>query len=243
MQHWGKMKAIAIIVAAGKGLRMQNAVSKQYLKLGGRPIIAHTLSAFEACRMVEHIYLVIPKQDLEFCRQEILPSIEMQSAVTLVAGGAERQASVYNGLLAVSPKTGMVAIHDGVRPLVTPEMITACIEGARETGACILGIPASDTLKQANAEGIIETTLPRHDIWLAQTPQVFSYDLILKAHETALQAGISGTDDAALMERIGHPVRIIRGSSSNIKITTPEDLRRAEAIQAISMRTAWRPIP
>ncbi len=232
------MKATAIIVAAGKGVRMQNTVPKQYLQLGGRPVLAHTLSAFEACQMVEHIYLVIPKPDFEFCNQTILPAIKKRTIVTLVAGGATRQASVYNGLLAIKCNTDLVAIHDGVRPLVTPEMIAACIEGAHQTGACILGMPASETLKRANTDGFIEATLPRGAIWLAQTPQTFSYDLIRKAHEVARQAGNTGTDDAALVERIGHSIRIIRGSSSNIKITTPDDLSLAEAIRANTMRTA-----
>ncbi len=231
------MKANAIVVAAGKGVRMQNAVSKQYLPLGDRPILAHTLAAFEACQMVAHIYLVIPKSDFEFCRQTILPAVHKPASVTLVVGGSERQASVYNGLLAVKSKTGLVAIHDGVRPFITPEMIAACIEGAQQTGACILGMPAADTLKQANAEGFIEATLPRHAIWLAQTPQTFSYDLIRKAHEAARQAGLSGTDDAALAERSGHSIRIIKGSAANIKITTPDDLKLAEALGSMAMRT------
>jgi len=238
MQHWGKMKATAIIVAAGKGARMQNTVPKQYLPLGGRPVLAHTLSAFEACQLIAHIYLVVPKPDFEFCRKTILPTIQQQTAVTLVAGGATRQASVYNGLLAINSTTDLVAIHDGVRPLITPEMITACIEGAQQDGACILGMPAADTLKQANADGFIERTLPRGAVWLAQTPQTFFYDLIRKAHEAAQQSGITETDDAALLERSGHPVRIIRGSSSNIKITTPDDLKLAEAIRANTRRTS-----
>ena len=158
--------------------------------------------------------------------------MHLQTRVSLVVGGSERQASVYNGLAAVDPQTEYVAIHDGVRPLIQPEMITACLEGARQTGACILGVPLTDTLKQINAEGLIETTLSRHAMWRAQTPQAFAYDLIRDAHERARQEGVEGTDDAELLERTGHPVKVVQGSAFNLKITTPEDLKLAELIWA-----------
>ena len=226
------MKAVGIIVAGGQGYRMQNAVAKQYLKIKGRPILSHTLAAFDTCTVIEHIYLVIPQTDFGFCSQTILASLQLKTPVSLVAGGADRQASVYNGLAAVSPETEYVAIHDGVRPLVHPEMIAACIEGACQTGACILGVPLTDTLKQVSAEGVIETTLPRHSMWRAQTPQAFSYRLIRDAHETARQQGVSGTDDAELLEKEGHRIKIINGSVFNLKITTPDDLKLAEIIWA-----------
>ena len=226
------MKAVGVIVAGGQGRRMQNAVAKQYLKIKGRPILSYTLTAFDTCTAIEHIYLVIPQTDFDYCRQTILASLQLKTPVSLVAGGAERQASVYNGLAAVNPETEYVAIHDGVRPLIHPEMIATCIEGARQTGACILGVPLTDTLKQVNSEGVIETTLSRHSMWRAQTPQAFSYRLIRDAHETARQQGVSGTDDAELLEMEGHPIKIINGSVFNLKITTPDDLKLAEIIWA-----------
>jgi len=228
------MRADAVIVAGGQGVRMQNAVSKQYLKLGGRPVLVHTLSAFEACPAIDHIYLVVPSSDFDFCRQTLLPPTGLQTAVTLVGGGSTRQESVYNGLLALKAQNRLVAIHDGVRPLVTPEMIEACIQGAQQTGACILGVPATDTLKQVNTEKFIANTLPRRTIWLAQTPQVFDYKLIREAHDAARLAGVAGTDDAALVEQSGHPVKIVMGSRMNIKITTPDDLKMAEAVLTAS---------
>ena len=220
----------AIIVAAGKGVRMQDSKRKQYLPLAGLPIIAHTLTIFGNCDLVDHIYLIIPRDDFVFCRERILNRIKPAAKVTLVAGGARRQESVYRGLQQLDPGCRIVVIHDGVRPFVQPDQITACISGAQKIGACILGIPAYDTLKQVDQSGNIVNTTARDAIWLAQTPQAFRYDLIKKAHEQARLDGYQGTDDASLVERLGAPVRIIRGSRSNIKITTKEDLEIARAL-------------
>ncbi len=219
----------AIIVAAGKGIRMNNTVRKQYLLLAERPILSHTLSAFDACNLINKIFLVVPEQDFEFCHKNILSPLKLQKKVRLVSGGTERQNSVYNGLLSIDAGS-MVVIHDGVRPFINSEQLTACINGAKEHGACILGIPAYDTVKSINRSGYIDKTLERNAIWLAQTPQVFKYDLIIKAHEHAKQEGFTGTDDAMLVERLGINVRIIRGNRYNIKITTAEDLLLAKAI-------------
>jgi len=144
---------------------------------------------------------------------------------------------VYNGLQVIDKKTTTVVIHDGVRPFIHPEKLTACIFGAKDFGACILAVPVADTLKRVNKSGIVDRTLFRENIWLAQTPQAFQYGLILKAHETARRDGYAGTDDASLVERLGKDVRIINGSKFNIKITTQEDLDVARAmfdIDAIS---------
>ena len=220
----------AIIVAAGKGVRMQGSLPKQYLPLAGCPILAHTLTVFGNCESVGHIHLVVPRDDFDFCRESILNRIKPAASVTLVAGGARRQESVYRGLQHLDPGCRIVVIHDGVRPFVQPDQITACINGAQKIGACILGIPAYDTLKQVDQSGNIVNTTARDAIWLAQTPQAFQYDLINQAHEQARLDGYQGTDDASLVERLGAPVRIIRGSRSNIKITTKEDLEIARAL-------------
>lgn len=220
----------AIIVAAGKGLRMKTDVRKQYLLLEGRPILGHTLPVFDACAQIDEILLVIPEGDFDFCRKNVISPLDLKTKIRCVAGGARRQDSVYNGLDALDRKTDIVVIHDGVRPFVRPEQLGACIRGAQGSGACILAIPASDTLKRIGGSGTIEQTLDRNDIWLAQTPQAFKYDLILKAHEAARKDGFSGTDDALLIERLGIGVRIATGSKDNIKITTREDLAFARAI-------------
>ncbi|MCP4104565.1 MAG: 2-C-methyl-D-erythritol 4-phosphate cytidylyltransferase [Desulfobacteraceae bacterium] len=223
--------ASAIIVAGGKGIRMNSRVRKQYLSIDGRPILAHTLMHFALCSIINNIYLVVPEEDIDFCYEQILSPFNLKkSGIQIVAGGAERQDSVCNGLMAADSKDGIVVIHDGVRPFVTPDLITACIKGAEEFGACIPGIPAFDTLKQVNEKGYIETTLPRDVVWLAQTPQAFQYDLIIRAHKTAKNDRYMGTDDASLVERIGKKVKMITGSRRNIKITNKEDIAIAQAI-------------
>jgi 2-C-methyl-D-erythritol 4-phosphate cytidylyltransferase len=219
----------AIIVAAGEGIRMGAPVRKQYLQLDGAPILSHTLRVFDTSPNIHHIYLVIPDGEIAFCRKFVLPPVAAQTSLTLVSGGAARQDSVWNGLMAVTDSSGVVAIHDGVRPFVTSEQLDACIQTASLHGACILGIPATDTLKTVSADGHICRTLDRKNIWLAQTPQVFRYELIRKAHERARKAEITGTDDAELLERtLGTRIKIIPGSRNNIKITTPEDLLLAK---------------
>lgn len=220
----------AIIVAAGKGIRMKGTMLKQYLDLSGRPVLAHSIMTFDSCGLVDEIFLVIPKEDVEYCQNKILSLLDLNNQINLVCGGAKRQDSVYNGLQAINKNTDTVVIHDGVRPFIQPEELKECILGSKKNGACILGTPASDTLKRVDKSDIIETTLSRENIWLAQTPQVFRFDLILKAHETARRDGYVGTDDASLVERLGEDVKIINGGRFNIKITKKEDLAIAKAM-------------
>jgi 2-C-methyl-D-erythritol 4-phosphate cytidylyltransferase len=225
-----KEQVNAIIVAAGKGMRMNESVRKQYITLGGIPILKHTLSTFDSCQLVSQIILVAPKEDFDYCRNEILMPAKFQKRLNLVAGGPERQDSVYNGLQLVEPGDGIVVIHDGVRPFVRQQQLSACIKGAAKFGACIIGIPAFDTVKRVNAENEIVQTHKRESLWLAQTPQAFRAKLIIKAHQAAKQDGFIATDDASLVERLGHTVKIIPGSRINIKITSQEDLELARAI-------------
>ena len=220
----------AIIVAAGKGIRMKGKMRKQYLELSGRPVLAHSIMTFDSCSLVDEIFLVIPKEDVEYCQNKILSLLDLNNQINLVCGGAKRQDSVYNGLKAITKNTDTVVIHDGVRPFIQPEEIEECILVSKKYGACILGTPASDTLKRVDKSDIIETTLSRENIWLAQTPQVFRFDLILKAHETARRDGYVGTDDASLVERLGEDVKIINGGRFNIKITKKKDLAIAKAM-------------
>ena len=219
-----------IIVAAGKGMRMNHQDPKQYLQVMGLSIISHTLRVFDRCKVIDDILLVIPEKDFDFCRNHILTEAGIKKRLELVAGGPERQDSVYNGLLAMKDHEGTAVIHDGVRPFVNPETIAACVKIAAQKGACILGLPLSDTVKQVIDGGLIEETLDRSILWTAQTPQAFQYAIIKEAHDKARSDGIQGTDDALLVERLGYPVDIIEGSRFNIKITTPEDLLLAGAI-------------
>ena len=222
----------AIIVAAGKGTRMQDAQRKQYLSLAGLPILTRTLVIFDKCERIEQIILVIPLDDYNFCQKNILQPAGLTGKTILVPGGERRQDSVFNGLKAVDPGCSIVVIHDGVRPFLQNDQLIACIEGAQESGACIMGVPAHETLKQVNASVHIIQTLKRDDVWLAQTPQAFRYDLIRKAHERAWEEGYLATDDACLVERLGGTVKIIAGSRHNIKITIREDFEMAQNILA-----------
>ena len=222
----------AIIVAAGKGRRLDAGVRKQYLQIAGRSILSHTLGCIDACPQVESIHLAVPASDFEYCRQHILPEVDLRCSVTLVAGGEERQNSVCNALEAMQDKTGLVAVHDGVRPLVAAELVAECVRCAAQYGACVPAMPADDTIKKADTRRWVTGTVDRHGLWLVQTPQVFQTELLLRAHRQANRDGCSGTDDAALVERLGHRVRIIPGSKINIKITTASDLSIAEALLA-----------
>ena len=234
----------AIIVAGGKGLRMGHAVRKQYLSLAGMPVLTHTLLTFHENNNINRIYLVVPEDDFEFCKSEILLPYKLDKRVELVPGGVERQGSVYNGLKAVekSSSTGktnveeeIVVIHDGVRPFIQSDVIESCIICARNSGACITGIPSYDTVKNVSTSGDILETVERDSIWFAQTPQAFRYSVIKNAHEHAKDAGFFGTDDASLVEFAGGKVKMVNGSRVNIKITTKEDLLIAEAIFAAGL--------
>jgi 2-C-methyl-D-erythritol 4-phosphate cytidylyltransferase len=220
----------AIIVAAGKGIRMSDTVRKQYIALDGIPMLSRTLGVFNHCDLIDRIILAVPEDDIDFCRNKVMPAVNLTKEVALVIGGARRQDSVYNGLKAIEIDDGIVLIHDGVRPFVNPEDLVVCVNGAREHGACIFGIPAFDTVKQVNAKNEIIETQKRETLWLAQTPQAFQLKLIKRAHEMAKQEGFRGTDDASLVERLGEVVKIMPGSRRNIKITNPEDLKLARAI-------------
>jgi 2-C-methyl-D-erythritol 4-phosphate cytidylyltransferase len=219
----------ALIVAAGKGLRMNTRLPKQFMKLAGRPILTHTLQAFDRHPEIHRIILVLPDADIDDCCTSLIPQAALKKEVAVVSGGDHRQASVMNGLLSIPDKDGMVLIHDGVRPLVTQSLISACIDGARKWGACIPALEAFDTLKKIHSNGSIEQTVSRERIVMAQTPQAFRLALIRQAHEAAVRNGWLATDDASLMEKMGASVYVIEGSRYNLKVTRPEDLAIAEA--------------
>lgn len=220
----------AVIVAGGSGSRMQSSVKKQYLALDGRPILSHTLMAFDANSVIDQILLVVPADDVDYCRTDIVASLRPTHDIHVVAGGPARQVSVLNGLAAMGPSDGIVMIHDGVRPFVRSSLIDACLGGAKASGACIPAIPATDTLKQVDENGMVLKTLDRRQIRLAQTPQTFAIGLIRRAHQLASQHGFAATDDASVAEFAGETVTVVPGDRDNIKITTPEDLAIARSI-------------
>jgi 2-C-methyl-D-erythritol 4-phosphate cytidylyltransferase len=220
----------AVIVAGGTGRRFGGDTPKQYRLLAGEPLVLRTLRVFDECPAIDRTVLVVPAGDVPRVAASLLPGAGLVKPVKLAAGGQSRQESVCNGLQHVPEDVAFVAIHDAVRPLVSPACIAACIEGARRNGACIAALPAWDTLKRVDPDGSIRGTLPRDRVWLAQTPQVFRAQLIRDAHAAALRSGWTGTDDAELVERVGARVHVAPGSRMNFKITTPDDLHFAEML-------------
>lgn len=224
-----KTRTAAIIPSAGAGRRMASGGSrKNYLELAGRPVLAHTLAAFEASPGVEAVFVVAPAGD-----ENLIHAMARDNGIGklagVVAGGAERQESVANGLAAAGDGWDIVIVHDGARPLVTPEIVGSCLEAARVDGAAVVAVPVKDTIKAAT-EGFVRETLPRETLWAAQTPQAFAFTLLEDAHDRARKDRYLGTDESSLVERTGAKVRLVKGSYENIKITTPEDLARAEQI-------------
>jgi 2-C-methyl-D-erythritol 4-phosphate cytidylyltransferase len=220
-----------IVVAAGTGTRMGTPESKQYLMLSGKPILVHTLERFQAMDIVDTIVLVVGAGDIARCRDYIVHN-GLSKVSAVLAGGAERQASVYNGIQAMPQSIEWVAVHDGVRPFIGEARVRSCIAEARITGAAVLAVPVKDTIKVADKSGVIQSTPDRRSLWAIQTPQAFRLDLLREAHEQAIRDAYTGTDDSVLVERLGIHVRITEGTYTNIKITTPEDLLWAETIAA-----------
>jgi len=222
------MKATVLIPAAGMGRRMGGSVRKQYLNLLGKPILAHTLTLFENHSLVENIYLIVPSADISYCQEQIVDRYGFSKVSRIITGGAERQASVRNGLDALA-KDGFdqpqrpILIHDGARPLFDCNQLSTLLEIIYETGACIVGVPVKDTIKDVENNKITGSP-DRSRLWQAQTPQGFQYQLIRNAFDQADADGFVATDDASLLERLGCPVQILEGDYRNIKVTTPEDI-------------------
>ncbi|MEI7637450.1 MAG: 2-C-methyl-D-erythritol 4-phosphate cytidylyltransferase [Syntrophus sp. (in: bacteria)] len=222
------MKITAIIPAGGSGRRMQSSEAKQYLLLKGIPLLVHTLRTFQGASIIEDIVLVVPAADVARIQSDIVDAFAMTKIRRVVAGGRERQDSVRNGLAALPADCEIVLIHDAARPFVSPALIEKAVDGAMREGAVAVGVRARDTIKHCDGEGGVIETLDREQIWMAQTPQAFRRATIVAAHQKAQEDNFYGTDDAALVERMGIPVRMIEGFPDNIKITTTEDLAWAE---------------
>jgi 2-C-methyl-D-erythritol 4-phosphate cytidylyltransferase len=224
------MKTSAIIVSAGKGQRLMEGRKKQFLSLGGKPILCHTLDKFEACSMVHSVILVVSQEDMDYCLKEIVERHRYRKVSQIVGGGKRRQDSVKNGIDALSSNVDIVVIHDGVRPFITCEMIEKSIQSALEVGASVVAVPVKETIKIGGTGSMVLKTLERDALWQVQTPQAFHTSVIKKAYQEAIKDGFIGTDDASLVERLGGKVHLLPGSYSNIKITTPEDLMLARLL-------------
>ncbi len=225
------LRVVAIIPGAGKSERMGQ--KKEFLLLSDKPILAHTLKPLENHPQISEIILVVDEKSIEKCKREIVERYGFKKVKEVVVGGEERQDSVYNGLKRVDKDCDIVLIQDGARPFLTEDLITKSIEEVEKHKAAVVAVSCIDTIKFAHKENNMALeTLDREYLWMAQTPQTFRYELILKAYEKAREEKFRGTDDASLVERMNQPVKIVRGSYDNIKITTPQDLILAEAILA-----------
>jgi 2-C-methyl-D-erythritol 4-phosphate cytidylyltransferase len=229
------MKVAAIIAAAGLGRRMQQDTPKTYLQLAGKPILIHTLEVFEKVPEVKEVLVVVHPEDLEFCQEEVIDPYPLKKVLRLVPGGKERQDSVYHALKVLKKEAvelDVILVHDAARPLVDPAQVRKVLAAARRHGGAILGIPCQDTLKRVNSRGEVVATVDRQELWQVQTPQAFQAALLWRAYQEAMERGFYATDEAALVEALGETVVVVLGTCLNLKITTPDDLKMAEAILA-----------
>lgn len=224
-----KEKNTAIVLAAGQGKRMHSKIQKQFLEIGGKPVLYYSLRCFQDSPLIDDIILVTGEDALSYCRSEIVDRYGFTKVSRIVQGGKERYDSVYAGLLACED-TDYVLIHDGARPFITEEILRRGMEGVKETGACVIGMPSKDTVKLSDAAGFVSETPDRKTVWTIQTPQIFSYNLIKSVHDSIRRKDMSQiTDDAMVVEQeSGTRIRLVEGSYMNLKITTPEDLDVAE---------------
>lgn len=231
-----------LLLAAGRGTRFGGPVPKAWLPLGGRTLLARSAErlarALPAGMAAEALALVHADDRATYVAQhgaDVERALGGRCPLRFVDGGATRQESMQNGLAACSPDVDLVLVHDAARALLPIAATRACIAAAAAHGAALLALPAPDTLKKVSPEGLVERTVDRAGIWLAQTPQVIRRELLARAMASAAQAGFLGTDDVSLVERLGEPVAVVRGSPTNIKITAPDDLPLAEAILAADL--------
>ena len=222
------MSVSAVIVAAGISKRMNNGVDKLAVQVSGKPLLAWTISRFESTEIIDEI-IVVTRED-EIGKVKEMTKLEgFRKVSSVVKGGSYRQQSSHNGLKAISNDSKVVLIHDGARPLIRSSDIKRIAESAEENGAALLAVPSKDTVKEVQ-NGKVTQTLPRESVWLAQTPQGFRKELLQEAFSSAEKEGYIGTDEAALVERIGKDVTIVEGHNSNIKVTVASDIRLVQSL-------------
>lgn len=234
------MAAAGIVLAGGKGTRMQSDIPKQYMELLGKPLLYYSLCAFEESK-VESVVLVTAEGEEDYCRKELVERYGFKKVVAITGGGAERYASVWNGLKCLKEPVGertepltepdVVLIHDGARPLVTPELINRLVQETEHYGACVAGMPVKDTIQMTDEHGTITLTPKRDNLWMAQTPQAFTFSLVYDSYERLMEETEIAVTDDAMVVGLYHDVAIqmVRGSYTNLKVTTPEDLVLVEA--------------
>jgi 2-C-methyl-D-erythritol 4-phosphate cytidylyltransferase len=227
-----------VIPAGGSGSRLGTRTPKQFLSLGGTPILALTLRHFTRHPGTGQVAVAAPPPLVERTAR-MLARHARGRRLTVIAGGTERQESVRNALDAIADHARIVLVHDAVRPFIDRALIDAVVAAARDAGAAICALPIAETLKRVR-DGLVEETVDRAGLWAVQTPQAFDAALLREAHDKARRDGVTGTDDAMLVERLGHRVRVVPGRPGNVKITTPDDLRRARGILARARRATPR---
>jgi 2-C-methyl-D-erythritol 4-phosphate cytidylyltransferase len=225
-----KLYTSCILVAAGAGTRMGTGINKQFILIDKVPLLAHTIQAFDSCKDIDEIVIVMNKSDIERCKREIIDPFYFKKVSSVVEGGKTRQESGFRGLRAIIKNADIAIVHDGARPFVDHDTILRGIEAAAEFGASCTAVPVKDTIKQADSSGFVVQTLDRDGLWQVQTPQTFRYEILKKAHEKAIEDGFVGTDDAVLVERMGNKIKLVEGNYYNIKITTLEDYANALSI-------------
>lgn len=223
-------KVAAIIVAGGSGKRMGMGIKKQFIELEGKCILAHTIEAFNKCKVIHEIIVVVGKGEQEKVRREVIEFYGYGKVTQVVEGGAERQDSVYNGLMATSKDTQYVMIHDGARPFVSEAVLERALSVTQEKEATVVAVPVKDTIKVVKETLEVESTPKRSTLWSVQTPQSFKREILVQAYHDAKTKKLQVTDDSMLVEAYGHKVYIVEGDYNNIKITTPEDLIIGQAI-------------
>lgn len=224
------MKVTAIITAAGKGKRMLHSVPKHFIRLEDKPVLAYTLDVFERCPDVNQVLVVSRSGEEDYCLKEVVEKYGYKKVLKIVIGGDRRQDSVYNGIKELDEDTDIVLVHDGVRPFVSQNTLSEAIKLAIFADGVVTAVPVKDTIKYVGDDGIIRATPDRSSLWHAQTPQVFKRRILEEAYVRAYNDKYTGTDDSALVERLGYKVKIVEGTVDNIKITTKEDLLFAEVI-------------
>lgn len=224
------IRASAVIAAAGQGKRFGDSLPKQFLTLGGKPVLSYSLETFSKSDLIGEIIVVVPEDWVRTVKTDIVDRLSIPKVTKIIPGGPERQDSVLNGFNSLSGKPGIVAVHDGARPLVPLSLLEEVIREASAHGAALSALPSSDTIKKSSPDMYADGTVPRDSLWFAQTPQAFGYDVLKKAFSKAADDRFTGTDESQLVERTGVRVKIVKGSPYNIKITTPEDLALGELI-------------
>lgn len=215
---------------------MGGPVPKQFLSIGGQPLIIHSLRVLQSSPVIDEIILAVPQSEMQYCLEQIVSPHRFTKVTKVVPGGHERQDSVRHALEESHEDVAVVLVHDAVRPFLTERMVNEVVAVAKAKGAAIIALPMKDTVKQVGADHVIERTIDRRPLWLAQTPQAFRRDWLLAAHRKAHAEGVHATDDAYLVEWFGHAVSVVEGSGENIKVTRPEDMVIGEAIWASRQR-------